>query len=331
MKNLLIMGGSYFAGRVLVELLLGQADYRVYVCNRGRVPLGYPGLTEIVCDRQDGRGLYHALPHLDWDAVVDFCAYAPLDVARLLNHMPKPPRHYIFISTTSIYQPSWDMPLLEDAPKLSGPQPELADYADYGFQKWLAEIKLREECEARQIAWTCLRPAIIYGRYNYAPRESYFFDLLVEGRPVVIPDPELPLFSFCWVADLARAVLRCLGEEKAFAQAFNLAGDELVSYRRLVNLLEAITGKTMSVVLMSPREIEAANIPLPFPLDHHLVYSGRKLERTLDFAFTPMLLGLRRTLEHYIAVRRQRKQREEIAQRRAEILVGRAVAAQTGG
>ncbi|MFA4910212.1 MAG: hypothetical protein WC649_04135 [Desulfobacteria bacterium] len=58
MKNILIIGGSYFVGRVFVEELVKEAGYSIYVVNRGNVPLNMEGVHEIVCDRNDVDGLY---------------------------------------------------------------------------------------------------------------------------------------------------------------------------------------------------------------------------------------------------------------------------------
>ncbi len=319
MQNILVMGGSYFAGRVFLELLLNEQGYNLHVLNRGKAPLNHPQIREIVCDRQDGLALHRALPPRDWDLLVDFCAYTPQDISRLLNHLPGQVGHYVFISTCSVYAASQDLPVTEEGAKLSAPQTELGLYADYGYQKWRAEELLRQECQSRGINCTILRPAIIYGRYNYAPRESYFFDCLIDDLPVVIPENGLPLFSFCWVDDMARAILACLGTPRAFDQAFNLAAPELVSYQRIVEVLEAITGKRVQLVKLPPAEIEARKIPLPFPLDHHLIYAGRKLDQLLQFSYTPLARGLRRTLEYYVGVRRQQKASRDLEAQRAAV------------
>ena len=51
MQKLLIIGGSYFACRVLVEELVRTSDAEIHVVNRGRYPLRLPGVIEHVGDR----------------------------------------------------------------------------------------------------------------------------------------------------------------------------------------------------------------------------------------------------------------------------------------
>ena len=299
MKNILIIGGSYFAGRVLVENLIREGNYNIFVYNRGRVPLRLKEVTEIVGDRDDEARIRHAIPEKNWHGLVDFCAYTPDHIDKIIRSLPGTLNHYIYISTTTVYKNIWNLPIREESPKLSGIQPELGPYADYGYNKWLAEMKLNQVCEKRNIAFTSLRPSIIYGKYNYAPRESYFFDLIRDDKPVIIPDNELALFSFVWVEDVAKIIMGCIGNEKTFNQALNVSAEELVSYRRLVEVLEEISDKKLNIKKMKIRDIDAQKIPLPFPLDAHLVYSGSKIKQLLQFDYTPFVDGMKKTYEYY--------------------------------
>ena len=311
MKDILIIGGSYFAGRVLLEKLIQEKDYNIYIYNRGNVRLNWKEVTELVGDRDNEERMKQVIPDKEWDAVIDFCAYAPQHIEKVVRSVPGKLNHYIFISTTSVYQDIHDLPIKENAPKLTAIQPELGPYADYGFNKWQSECKLQEECEKRGIHFTSLRPAIIYGRYNYAPRESYFFDLLRDNKPVIIPENELPLFSFVWVVDVARLIIKCIGNDKVFDQAFNISSDDLISYRRLTEVLGEISGKKPDIQSMSIDEINEKRIPLPFPLDSHLVYSGALIKRVLDFEYTPFLEGMRGTYKYYLMVQEKMKEKKE--------------------
>ena len=304
MRNILVIGGSYFAGRVFVEELAKQGDARIHVFNRGRRPLGMPGITELVGDRDAAGQIRTAIPPLEWDAVVDFCAYEPVHVTSLLENLPGRVRHYIFISTTTVYDRTSRLPVGEDCPKLTGPQAELGAYGDYGFDKWRSETSVQAECDRRGIAQTVFRPAIIYGYYNYAPRESYFFERLTSRQPIEIPDDSLALYSFIWVVDMARALIRALGAPGSFGRAFNLASDELISYGRIIDVLGEITGKTIATTPLSRREIERRGTPLPFPPAEHLIYSGQEARQAFDLTYTPFATGMRESLKYYLAVQR---------------------------
>lgn len=303
MKKVLVIGGSYFVGRVFVEELSKNPDYAIYVMNRGNVPLEIEGVTEIKCDRHDVDAISESIPPITWNAVVDFCAYTPEDIDMMISALPSPAvGQYIFISTSSIYERTNDLPISEDAAKLTGPQP--GPHGDYAYNKHLAEEELKSQCADSNIPWTIFRPTFIYGKYNYAPRERYFFDLVQEGETIIIPENELALFTFVSVGDVARAIIECMGNRKAYIKAFNLSGEELISYSRFVDVLRIITGEHIKVEYMSVHQIDAQGIPLPFPLDEHLIYSGTLIKKEIGFSYTPFIEGMRATYAWYKEKRR---------------------------
>ncbi|HJV26424.1 MAG TPA: SDR family oxidoreductase [Aromatoleum sp.] len=303
-KQVLVIGGSYFCGRVFVEEALKMPGAGIHVFNRGNLPLRMDGVTEHVGDRELGGQVRDAIPAREWDAVVDFCAYTPAQVETLLDNLRGTVRQYLLISTTTVYRKTGRMPHDEDAPTLDGPQPELGEYANYGYQKCLAEQAARRACERLGIALTVLRPAIVYGYYNYAPRETYFFDRLRHREPIVVPEPDTSVFNFIWVVDMARLLWKCIGEPRSFAETFNLASAEPISYARIVEVLSEITGKAVDTLRLAPAEIARRKLPLPFPIDDDLVYDGAKIDRLFDFAHTPFRNGLHETLKYYLAVKR---------------------------
>ncbi len=304
-KRVLVIGGSYFSGRVFVEEALKMPDVELHVFNRGRLPLHMDGVTEHVGDRERPEQVRDAIPDGQWDAVVDFCAYTPAHVEALLANLRGSVGQYLLISTTTVYRKTTQQPVDERAPLLDGPQPELGEYADYGYHKCLAEEAAHRECARRGIALTVLRPAIIYGYYNYAPRETYFFDRLRAREPIVIPEPGASRFNFIWVVDMARLLWACIGEPRTFGETFNLASAEAVSYARIVDALGEITGKAVDTLRLPAAEIARRKLPLPFPIDEDLVYDGTKIDRLFGFEHTPFHTGLREALKYYLMVKRR--------------------------
>lgn len=304
-KRVLVIGGSYFSGRVFVEEALKTADAELHVFNRGNLPLRMDGVTEHVGDREHPAQIRDAIPDGAWDAVVDFCAYTPAHVDTLLGSLRAPVGQYLLISTTTVYRKTARLPVDERAPLLDGPQPELGEYASYGYDKCLAEQAAHRECARLGIPLTVLRPAIIYGYYNYAPREAYFFDRLRARESIVIPEPGASRFNFIWVVDMARLLWACIGEPRAFGETFNLASGELVSYARIVEALGEMTGKAVDTLRLPVEEIARRNLPLPFPIDEDLVYDGTKIDRLFGFEHTPFHVGLREALKYYLMVKRR--------------------------
>ncbi len=299
MKNILIIGGSYFAGRIFVEEMLKTKDYNLYVFNRGHLPFNRKDVIELKGDREKIDDIKGKIPDLNWDALVDFCAYTPDHISKMISSLPGTLKHYIFISTTTIYENVLGLPVAEDAPKVMKVQPELGQYAEYGYNKWRAELRLKEECVKKGIEFTSLRPSIVYGEYNYAPRESWFFDQIRDEKPLVLPDPGLALFSFVYVLDLARILIKTILNENMFNLGLNVASEELVSYPRLYEVFKNVTNKDFETIDMDIETINSKRIPIPFPPDIHLVYSGKKLQDILGVKFTPLMDGMKRTYAYY--------------------------------
>ena len=82
-------------------------------------------------------------------------------------------------------------------------------------------------------------------------------------------------------------------------RAFNAAAGDLVSYRRLVEVLETVSEKKLKVEEMSVDEIMEKQVPLPFPINEHLVYSGALIQEFLDFKYTGFLEGMKETYRFY--------------------------------
>src|SRR4030043_2273690 len=208
-KNVLVIGGSYFAGRVFSIYISRRDKVALHIVNRGRYTLNLPGVCEYKCDRHDLEKLSSILPNMKFDAVVDFCGYNPDEIAPIINTLPGRIGQYIFISTCDVYastgvkkegdpivevhriNPILDFHnVIRDEASIRSPvlKPEGTDrITEYISNKVLLERELKEACSSRKIPYTIVRPTFIYGPYNYAPRESYFIKYIVKGIPV--PEP----------------------------------------------------------------------------------------------------------------------------------------------
>ena len=297
-KNILVMGGSYFAGRSFVEHLLKEKDVKIFTFNRGNIPLNMKEVTELHGDRTDIDSIKN-IPLMNWDVLVDFCAYTPDDIKKVIQFVPGKIKQYIFISTTSVYDHSSTLPLDENAKTVNTPQPELGEYAEYGLDKIKAERYLEKVCLEKSIPWTILRPTSIYGKFNYAPREEYFFDLIEKNETIIIPENDLALFTFIFVEDFAKIILNCMEKQQVYNQIFNVVSPEYFSYKKYIETLEVVTEKNIQTRPKSFAKIIEERIPLPFPIDEHQIYSGNKLDKVLDFPYTPLSVGLKKTYKFY--------------------------------
>jgi len=296
-KKILVLGGSYFIGRIFSQSLSKTKGFSLHVLNRGRFPLNLPGVAEYQCDRHDSATIQKKLPAVVYDAVVDFCAYTKEDIKSILNTIPGKIGQYIYISSCAVFEPSSNYPKAEDFPKVKSPAP--GPGGEYAYNKALLENEAKESCAEKGIPLTILRPTFVYGPYNYAPRESYFFEHILSGKRIPYPEKTLALFQFIYVRDIAQILIQCLCNQMVYENDYNLSAPELISYDRLFDVFTEISGKQLQKELLSNDIIESERIPLPFPLDGHEIFSGTKISRTLGFTYTPFPEGMRETLDFY--------------------------------
>ncbi len=296
MKQVLVIGGSYFTGRVHAILTSkgdsGDGDIHLHVVNRGNYPLNLPNVTQYVCDRHDTVKLAEILPDITFDAVVDFCGYEPNDISSVVNAISDKIKQYIFISTCSVYDTLGNTPKVETDAMLSNFAGGVVD--DYVMKKCLLEIELKNVCAEKNIPYTILRPSFIYGPFNYAPRESYFIKHIAEGTPVPVPTDATGRFSFVYVMDVADVINMSVANPKAYNEIFNLAGSD-ETYNSFLDTLEKCNGGPFNTQLVTVKEVYERNIPLPFPLDIDQLYSGKKVEDVFGYKYTSFETGMKKT------------------------------------
>jgi len=260
-----------------------------------------PNLREYKCDRHDLAGLA-ALPPEHYDAVVDFCAYDPGDVKGLLETIPGQFDRYILLSTADVYDRSIRTSKDESTPLLTG-QPS-CESGPYMYHKMLLEGEARAACARRGAGLTILRPAFIYGPYNYAPRESYYVERIVKGEPIPVPAGSDGQFQFVYVKDVANAIIACIERAPAGETAYNLAAPEVMTYRRYMEVLAQVSDIPFTTRSVTVEQVIREGIPLPFPLsaEEDELYEGGKIVRELGLCYTPFQEGMERAYEAFKGV-----------------------------
>ena len=293
--RVLVIGGSYFLGRIFCTLASRLEDTELTLINRGRYPMTHlPRLREFQCDRHDPVGL-SLIPAEEYDAIVDLCAYAPGDISSLLSSLPGKAKRYILLSTADVYARAPGAPRDEEAPLLAEAPAGAA--GEYTWNKRLLEEELRSACLQYGLEPVILRPAFIYGPYNYAPRESWYIEKVVKGEPLPVPFDGTGQFQTVYVKDAAEAIIACVRREDAAGQAFNLAAPEVLDYPGFIEALRQAADRPFSTFFLTVEDALREGIPLPFPLteEESELFDGSKLTRLLGLAYTPFREGMKKT------------------------------------
>ncbi|MFC8196036.1 SDR family oxidoreductase [Streptomyces sp. NPDC057298] len=251
--RLLMLGGTEFVGRAVVEAALGRG-WDVTVFHRGRhAPPA--GVTSLHGDRTAPDALA-ALAEGEWDVVVDTWSAAPRvvrDAARLLKDRV---RRYVYVSSCSVY--AWPQPAGydESAPVVADASPD-AGQTDYARDKRGGELAVLDAFgEERALL---VRAGLILGPYENIGRLPWWLARAERGGPVLAPGPrELPL-QYVDVRDLAEWTLAAV--EGGVSGAYNLISPS--GHATMGTLLDAcarVTGGAAELRWTGPDVILAAGI-----------------------------------------------------------------------
>jgi 2'-hydroxyisoflavone reductase len=207
MTRLLVLGGSDFVGRAVVDDALARG-WDVTVLNRGSTPVP-DGVRQLVGDRAQADGL-DALRADDvpqkWDVVVDTWSWAPAavrDVAQLLAGRLPGDGRYVYVSSRSVYPFPPARGADESAPLVDG-DPDDEGFDDYARAKRGAEIAAVDALGDRALL---LRAGLILGPRENVGRLPWWLRRVARGGPVLAPGPaELPL-QYVDARDLAAFAL----------------------------------------------------------------------------------------------------------------------------
>lgn len=283
-RRSLVLGGTAFIGRQLVESLLQRGD-DVTLLNRGehRAPAGVRLLR---ANRQDRAAMHAALAGRDWDLVFDVSASVQVtsveDLGALVAQLDGHCGCYQFISSIAAYRMGHGaFPWTEDLPTTR------SRTTGYSGHKAAVEVLLAERRARTGFPYTVIRPAGVYGPHNNIPDgEMAMFLRLGQRRPVLVPHGGLVCFPYGHVEDLVHAMLLAADAQCARGEIFNITADAVTALH-FVRTLARIVGVEAEILLI-PDDV-LATLRAPWPFNHrfqqnvHAVLSIDKARRLLGF------------------------------------------------
>lgn len=249
--KVLIIGGTKFLGRALVEAALAKG-HEVTLFNRGNTnPDLFPEVEKLRGNRD---GELDALKGRKWDVAIDTCGYVPRIVKQSAELLADAVEHYTFISTISIYA--------EEAVQAAGfvdEETPLASLADetteevtgetYGGLKALCEKAAEAAMPGRVLQ---IRPGLIVGPYDPTDRYTYWAIKMARGGQFVVP-PMDSLIQGIDVRDLAEWTLR-LAEARQTGAYNGVGPAEKLTIGRMVEACQNVFGDQAAEVIPMTEE-----------------------------------------------------------------------------
>jgi 2'-hydroxyisoflavone reductase len=308
-KRILVIGGTQFIGRLLVNELL-RAGHEVHILHRkSRHSLG-KRVHNLVADRNNAASVRKAVGATRFDVVYDN-AYdwehgttGPQVEATAQIFDGKVSR-YVFMSSVAAYgdglnHHEGDALAPDDHPSA------------YARNKAMSERVLFRMHQRSGFPIVTLRPPFVYGPGNPFYREAFFWDRFRAGRTIILPSEGHRLMQFVYVKDLVELAVKAMDLRNALGHAFNTANPRAITQHELVLDLARVAGVKEPQIVSIPRELihraggQVMGERLYFgsyfdvPAITQIV---TKAQRMLGFKPTDFLVGLKTTHRAYLKKR----------------------------
>jgi nucleoside-diphosphate-sugar epimerase len=298
--KVLIIGGTRFLGLAIVRELI-QHNHTVTVVHRGKTDNGVPrGVTRVHMDVRNREAFEAFLTENKFDAVIDTILTAD-DLNWLLPVFHFTSGQTIHCGSTGVYAPVIHGPSREDDPT---PCPEALG----GFREKLEQdLALLEYFEKTGYRVCTLRISNVIGAGDvpldiWGARNPAYFQRMIDGEPIWVPNDGRALVQPAHVEDLARGFRLVLeADDRVAGQIYNLSSERavtLMQYARLaaktLNSRSEISVVPMEAILATGKANESG---LRFICEHMCVDISKA---AADLGYRPEIdvrQGLRESLE----------------------------------
>jgi nucleoside-diphosphate-sugar epimerase len=277
---------------------------RLTTLNRGKTDLrpAPAGAKTLTADLRDEDSVRKALGRRRFDVVVDFVAFTPEHVQRDIELFEGRTGHYVFISSTSVYQkPPLRLPITESTP-LRNP------FWQYARDKIACEELLVTAYRERGFPMTIVRPAHTYDATTVPLTGGWTaLERMRRGAPVVVPGDGTSLWTLMHSRDFAEALVGLLGNPQAIGDSVHITSDEVLTWDQITRYLAEAAGVKPEIVHITSDTIAAADPELGARLlgnrSHSTIFDNSKIKALVPgfMARTPFSTGAQEVVEWYAA------------------------------
>lgn len=276
--NILVLGGTRFFGKKLVELCI-ENGHDVTILTRGQSgnPFG-TAVKQLIVDRDDHDALENALAHTTWDIVYDNICYSPNEAHTICELLKGKTKKLVFTSTLSTYEVDGKMKKEEDFDPyhyqiLMGDRDEFS----YGEGKRQAEAVLFKEASFPVVA---VRFPIVMGEHDYTRRLHFHVERILHDQPISLPNIDAQM---SYITDEEAAEFLYFAGVTPIEGPYNATASGAISLKELLALIEKESGKRAKISLVGGDE--ESQSPYGVPADWYM--TNAKAEKA-GFTFSQL-------------------------------------------
>lgn len=271
MGKVLILGGTKYFGKRLVELLHAEGRHEITVATRGITGAEFDkDVRRITVNRTDADSLGKAAAADSWDIVYDNICFSPNEALIAVDAFEGRVGRYVLTSTLSVYG-FGSSPLREEDmnpfnyPWATAERGEL----EYGEGKRQAEAVFFQKAAFPVAA---MRIPIVLGPDDYTRRLHFHVEHVKHELPIVMPNPSAEM-SFISSAETAE-FLQWLGSSELVGPV-NACSEGHISLSRMMEWIEEATGKKANLVTEGDTEHHSPlGIPSSWTMDTSKAAAG---------------------------------------------------------
>lgn len=269
MKKILVLGGTRFFGRKLVELLL-EEGHQVTIVTRGQLANPFGGRVQhITVDRKDTDAFAKAVEGQAYDIVYDNICYSPNEAKTFCDIFNGKVGKLVFTSTLSTYEADGKAKTEADFdPYTYGIVMGEAHDFTYGEGKRQAEAVFFKYAEFPVVA---VRFPIVMGLDDYTERLHFHVERIAKEKPIGFMNMDAEM-SFI-TAEEAAGFLKWAGFSEAEGP-YNATAAGKISLKGLMDLIEKAAGKRSKIALIGNDEIRS-----PYTIPASWYMTTEKAER----------------------------------------------------
>lgn len=279
MKKVLILGGTRFFGKRLVDQLLWEGQSEITVATRGKTEVDFGSeVKRIRLDREDPQSLTEAAHSDQWDIVYDNICYSPNEAKAACEAFAGQTQRYVLTSTLSVYgEPSPGFKETDFDPYTYPLQYGNKEDFTYGEGKKLAEAVFFQTASFPVAA---MRIPIVLGMDDYTRRLHFHIKHVQQGKPIGMPNPEAEI-GFIHSTEAAR-FLAWLGNI-SLTGPVNASSKGSITLKAMMSLIETVTGMQSQILRQTVEEDMS-----PFGVEQSWTMDTSKAEQS-GYTFEPLM------------------------------------------
>lgn len=288
-----------------VSRLCVERGIDLSILTRGLRKSDVPGVTFLKADITKPGSLGSVLKGREWDAVVNWIAFAVDDVERDIGLFRGRTGQYIFISSASVYQKPPSHPVITESTPLCNP------YWDYSRNKIACEERITRAYREEGFPITIVRPSLTYDTVIPVAiggwTEYTIIDRMRKGKKIIVHGDGTSLWTITHAEDFARGFVGLLGHQQAAGHAFHITSDEILTWDQIYRAVADAARCELNAVHIPSDFISRCESSLTGTLTGDkavsVIFDNSKIKRFVpDFRATiPFRQGIRRTLAWFEA------------------------------